>query len=348
MSSLSSASKLSATSRPSSIAVLGAGSWGTALAILLASNHHTVHLWDHDAENINAMARSHINQPYLPHIPIPQKIKLFSNLASAVKEVEYILIVVPSHAFRSVVNALIPMLNQQQKLIWASKGLDPEAGKLLHEVVDELIIWPIPRAVLSGPSFAAEVAKGLPTAVTVASPDVSYANEVAQLFRNNVFKVYTSTDMIGVQVAGSVKNILAVATGIADGFGFGANARSALITRGLAEMIRLGVALGGKSETFIGLAGVGDLVLTCTDNQSRNRRFGIAVGSGTSVQQAEREIGQVVEGARNAAEVYHLSQRLQVDMPITKQVYGVLFENVSPQEAVSDLLSRESRSEKES
>jgi glycerol-3-phosphate dehydrogenase (NAD(P)+) len=329
------------------VAVLGAGSWGTALAILLARNQHVVYLWDHDAAQVQAIERSRTNQHYLPNIILPDNVKLFSDLALAIHDSEDILIAVPSHVFRLVITQLLPFLTKRHRLIWATKGLDPKSGKMLHEVVNELITWPIPQAVLAGPSFALEVAAGLPTAVTVASTVDSFAKEVAIRFHNNVFRVYTSSDMIGVQIASTVKNVMAVATGIADGLGFGANARSALITRGLAEMIRLGIALGGQSETFIGLAGVGDLVLTCTDNQSRNRRFGLAVGGGMHIQQAEREIGQVVEGARNAAELYELSKRLKIDMPITTQVYRILFQNVSPHEAVSALLSREPRSEKD-
>jgi glycerol-3-phosphate dehydrogenase (NAD(P)+) len=332
--------------------VLGAGSWGTALAIQLLRHGEPVTLWGHDAEHMSAIAEQGSNERYLPGIILPESLQLEPDLEKAVKGVQNILVAVPSHAFRSVLVAIQPFLSGTSRLIWATKGLEAGSGKLLHEVAKEVLDEIYPLAVMSGPTFAREVAEGLPTAVTVASQNEKFALEMADRFHSETFRAYTSEDVIGVEIGGAVKNVLAIAAGIADGLGFGANTRTALITRGLAEMMRLGEALGDKEsmvqrETFMGLAGLGDLVLTCTDNQSRNRRLGLALGKGENIKEALAQIDQVVEGVQTAREVFDLAQREGVDMPITEQVYGVLYEGRSPREAVYDLLARVQKAELE-
>lgn len=254
------------------------------------------------------------------------------------------LIVVPSHAFEQVVNRVAERLPPGLGIAWATKGLDVQSGQLLH-VIARAAAGERALAVVSGPSFALEVARGLPTAVSVASNDAAFASRIASLLHGGRFRAYTSEDMVGVEVCGAAKNVLAIATGIADGLGFGANTRAALITRGLAELIRVGTALGGRAQTFTGLAGLGDLVLTCTDNQSRNRRMGLALAAGRSVAEAKTEIGQEVEGVVTALAVRRLSERLGIEMPISAQVYRVLYESVSPEEATRALLEREPRAE---
>ena len=260
------------------VAVIGAGSWGTALAVLLARNGHPVSLWGHDAGHIAALSKGRCNQRYLPGIYFPDKLAVTSDLEAVVKDCSILLIAVPSHAFRDLLPKLQPHLSGSPQIAWATKGLECHSGKMLHEVVEEILGPDTPAAVLSGPTFAGEVAADQPTAITVGSKNQEFAEDVAGLLRNPHFRAYTTDDVIGVQLGGATKNVLAIAAGMADGLGFAANARAALITRGLAEMMRLGLALGGKPETLMGLAGVGDLILTCTDNQSRNRRFGRGAG----------------------------------------------------------------------
>ena len=328
-----------------SIVVLGAGSWGTALAIQLMRHSEPVTLWGHEADQMAAITAQGRNERYLPGITLPETLKLESDLERAVKGVQNILVAVPSHAFRSVLVAVEPYLSNTSRLIWATKGLEAGSGKLLHEVANEVLNEPPPLAVISGPTFAREVAEGLPTAVTVASQNEKFAHEMADRFHSETFRAYTSEDVIGVEIGGAVKNVLAIAAGIADGLGFGANTRTALITRGLAEMMRLGEALGGQRDTFMGLAGLGDLVLTCTDNQSRNRRLGLALGKRENLEQALANIDQVVEGVQTAKEVFELAQREAVDMPITEQVYEVLYEGRSPKAAVYELLARDQKAE---
>jgi glycerol-3-phosphate dehydrogenase (NAD(P)+) len=326
------------------IAVLGCGSWGTALAIHLARNEQHVLLWGHDEKEVAALQADRCNTRYLPNINFPENLQVSSDLKNTLNHANDVLIVVPSHAFRSVLQQMKPLLKKDARIAWATKGLDPQSHQLLHVITKE-ILDDIPSAVLSGPSFAKEVACGLPTAVTVASQTANYAKDLVNYFHNQTFRVYTSMDIAGVELGGAMKNVLAIAVGIADGLNFGANARAALITRGLAEMMRLGLALGAQRETLMGLAGVGDLVLTCTDDQSRNRRFGLAIGKGNNAQETEKNIGQVVEGIRTAKEVFYLAKQYNVEVPICEQVYRVLHEEVTPQAAVSALLSREQRGE---
>jgi glycerol-3-phosphate dehydrogenase (NAD(P)+) len=331
-------------SAQAAIAVLGCGSWGTALAILLCRNGHRVRLWGHEAEQIDAMRRDGENRLFLPGVPLPDSLIATVSLDEALAEASDCLIVVPSHAFRSVVERSARQLPPGMGVAWATKGLDPTSGELLHAVAQE-VLDARPLAVVSGPSFAQEVAHGLPTAVTVASADAMFAERFALLLHGERFRAYTSSDMVGVEVCGAAKNVLAIATGIADGLGFGANTRAALITRGLAELIRVGTALGGHKETFMGLAGIGDLVLTCTDNQSRNRRMGLALAGGASLADAQAKIGQEVEGVITALAMHRLAGRLGIEMPISEQVYRVLYEGVSPESATRALLEREPKAE---
>jgi glycerol-3-phosphate dehydrogenase (NAD(P)+) len=326
------------------VAVLGAGSWGTALAILLCRNGHAVRLWGHEVDQIEALRHDGENRLFLPGAPLPEDLTPTASLDEALAGASDCLVVVPSHAFRAVVKQAAERLPQSMGVAWATKGLDPTSGELLHGVSQE-VLGARPLAVVSGPSFAQEVARGLPTAVTVASNNAAFAERIALLLHGERFRAYTSSDLIGVEVCGAAKNVLAIATGIADGLGFGANTRAALITRGLAELIRIGTALGGRIETFMGLAGIGDLVLTCTDNQSRNRRMGLALAGGASLADAQARIGQEVEGVVTALAMHRLARRLNIEMPISEQVYRVLYEGVSPESATRALLEREPKAE---
>lgn len=329
----------------SPIAVLGAGSWGTALAVLLAGNGQSVRLWARQPGQAEAMAAMRRNPRYLPDALFPDSLSLTSSLDEALEAVRDVLVVVPASAFRPLLEEIQRRLSPDARLVWASKGLEPESGLLLHEVASGVLGDAHPLAVVSGPTFAREVALGLPTAVTVASENVSFARELAERLRNPRFRAYTSDDVVGVELGGAVKNVLAIAAGIADGLGFGANTRAALVTRGLAEMMRLGVALGGRRDTFMGLAGLGDLVLTCTDDQSRNRRVGLALARGQSLAEACATVQQVAEGVNAAREVHRLAVRHAVEMPITQQVWEVLYRQRPPREAVQALLLREQKAE---
>lgn len=328
-----------------SFAVLGAGSYGTALAVLLARNGHNVRLWARNAEHVADMQQARQNSKYLPDVTFPENLTVTDNVESALADHPIILVAVPSHAFRDTLHLIKPYVDKSSRLVWASKGLDPESGDLLGNVLKSILGSKIPHAILSGPTFAKEMAIGMPTAITLAANNDEFAELLALALHNERFRVYTSDDIVGVQVGGAVKNVVAIGAGIADGLGYGANARTALITRGLVEMTRLGVAAGGKQETFIGMAGMGDLVLTCTDNQSRNRRFGLALGKGASREEAEHAIGQVVEGVRNAKEVKMLAERLKVEMPISDAIYRIIYEGVDARQAAHELLTRDLKSE---
>lgn len=312
----------------SPIAVIGAGVWGSALATLLARNGNAVKIWG-------------ITPPCFEDKP--ENITICDTLKSCLQDVGDVLIVVPSHAFRQVLQD-IKIFNTHPNIVWATKGLDPETCQLLHEVVEE--IFPdIHYAVISGPSFAKEVADNIPTAVSVAGNNIDFVNDVVERFHNNHFRVYANDDLKGIQLCGAVKNVLAIAVGMADGLKFGANTRAALITRGLAEMSRLCEAVGADPKTLMSLAGVGDLVLTCTDNQSRNRRFGLLVGEGCSVQDAKDKIGQAVEGLDNVSQVHRLAQQYDLQMPITEQVNNILYNGCDARVAVKELLERTPKSE---
>jgi len=328
-----------------SIAVLGAGSWGTALALRLATNNNDTRLWGHDPEFMETLSRDRQNRHFLPGFPFPENLTIETDLSQAVQQGRDVLLVVPSHAFREVLTRLAPALDAHSRIAWATKGLEYGSGKFMSEVFEEVLGTAYPAAVVSGPTFAQEVAAGLPTALTVASNNPVFANDMANRLHGDSMRVYTSDDMVGVQLGGTVKNVLAIASGITDGLQLGANSRAALITRGLAEIIRLGDAMGARRETLMGLAGVGDLILTCTDDLSRNRRLGLALGKGTDIDLALQEIGQVVEGFNTAGEVMQLAKRYKVDMPISEQVYRVLHEHLQPADAVRNLLRREVKPE---
>ncbi len=327
------------------VLVLGAGSWGTALAIVLARNGHRTLLWGRDPARIADLRNERCNRRYLAGIPFPALLEPISDLEAGLGAAGDIVLAVPLAALRPSLERLAHILPRPAPLTLACKGVETGSRKLPHEIVEAVFHQGYPVAVISGPSFAQEAARGLPTAVTVAAHDAHLAASLVARLHHGTFRAYRSDDVIGVEVCGAVKNVLAVAAGISDGLGFGANARAALVTRGLAELSRLGIALGGRAPTFTGLAGLGDLVLTCTDNQSRNRRLGLALGRGREVGAALAEIGQVVEGAPAAREIAYLADRHAVEMPIVAQVVRVLDGACSPGEAVQELLARAPKAE---
>ncbi|MDE1212497.1 NAD(P)H-dependent glycerol-3-phosphate dehydrogenase [Vibrio aestuarianus] len=327
--------------------VIGAGSYGTSLAISLARNGANVVLWGHEVEHMACLEADRANHEFLPNIDFPPSLIIESDLQKAVQASRDLLVVVPSHVFGIVLKSLKPHLRENSRICWATKGLEPETGRLLKDVAHDVIGDHYSLAVLSGPTFAKELAMGMPTAISVASPDEQFVKELQEKIHcSKTFRVYANSDFIGMQLGGAVKNVIAIGAGMSDGIGFGANARTALITRGLAEMCRLGAALGAQAETFMGMAGLGDLVLTCTDNQSRNRRFGLALGQGKEVDTAQQEIGQVVEGYRNTKEVWVLAQRMGVEMPIVEQIYQVLYQGKDARMAAQDLLARDKKAER--
>ncbi len=328
------------------LTVLGAGSYGTALAISLARKGYRILLWGHEAAHMAALQQARCNAQFLPGVPFPDTLELTSDLAVAASACRTLLVVVPSHVFGQVLSQARPHLQDGARVAWATKGLEPDSGRLLQEVAREALGPEVPLAVVSGPTFAAELAAGLPTAISVAATEMAFAEELSELMHcGKSFRVYTNADFVGLQLGGAVKNVIAIGAGLSDGLGFGANARTALITRGLVEMQRLGVSLGADPKTFMGMAGLGDLVLTCTDNQSRNRRFGLALGAGKSTEQAMTEIGQVVEGYRNTREVHLLAARQGVEMPICEQIYAILYQGKPPKEAALALLGRNKKDE---
>lgn len=328
-----------------SIAVLGAGSWGTALAIHLARSGNDVVLWGNDPEHIETLKQDRSNEQFLQGIKFPDKLNLNSQIEEVMAVAQLLLLVIPSYAFRPFLSAYSSLIKEHHSIIWASKGLEENTAKLLHQVVSEECPQCKNLAVISGPTFAREVANNLPTAITVASFSESFADEVSLCLHSGNFRVYTSNDVVGVELGGALKNVLAIASGIADGLGYGANTRAALITRGLKEIMCLGEVMGGQRETFMGLAGMGDLVLTCTDNQSRNRQMGLLLAQGKGHAEIREEIGQEVEGVRTAREAKRLIDHYDIELPIVEQVYKVLYENVSPKDAVKHLLNRKSTSE---
>ena len=333
-------------SKRDAVAVLGCGSYGTALAFCLARNKVSTYLWGRDPAHVAQLAQDRENKRYLPGFTFPEHLYPTADLKTAIDSALDVLVVVPSHGFYPMLEQLKPLLTDEHSVTWATKGLEPGSGRLLQDVAEELLGTQYPLAVLSGPTFAKEMAAGLPTAISLSSDNQDLIDRMAnKLHCKQSFRVYKNADITGVQLGGAVKNVIAIGAGLADGLGFGANARTALITRGLAEMVRLGVALGANPETFMGMAGLGDLVLTCTDNQSRNRRFGLALGQGKEVDEAIESIGQVVEGYRNTQEIHALSKRVKVEMPICEQIYAVLYEGKSAKDAALTLLSRDMREE---
>jgi glycerol-3-phosphate dehydrogenase (NAD(P)+) len=328
-----------------SVAVLGAGSWGTALAALIARHQHRTVLWGRDEAAIAAIDERHENSRYLPGIALPASLRATTDLAAALRDVDLVLVVVPSHAFAETLRELAPHRPAHAGVAWATKGFEPGSGRFLHEVAGEVLGPGVPLAVVTGPSFAKEVALGLPTALTVHSNDEEFGQQVADVLHGPAFRAYTGDDMRGAELGGAMKNVLAVATGVADGMNLGLNARAGLITRGLNEMLRLNLAIGGRAETLMGLAGLGDLVLTCTGDLSRNRRLGLALGRGQTLDDAVREIGQVVESVQTADEVMRLADRHGVELPIASNVRDVLHGGITPAEGLARLLAREQKAE---
>ncbi|MEM1263471.1 MAG: NAD(P)H-dependent glycerol-3-phosphate dehydrogenase [Pseudomonadota bacterium] len=322
------------------IVVLGAGSWGTALAIQFARAGRPTELWGRDSAALAAMAKARENTGYLPGAAFPDNLGIATDLQGAIATTNDILVSVPSHAFRAMLTTIRPGLTESSRVSWATKGFELDTGSLPHEVARDVVGDNLPLAVLSGPTFAAEVGRGLPTAMTVASADPMFGRDLVTSISDESFRAYLSNDIAGVEVGGAVKNVLAIGAGLSDGLGFGANTRIALINRGLVEMTRLGMALGAEQSTFLGLAGMGDLVLTCTDNLSRNRRMGLALAAGKTVAEAEEEIQQVVEGVVAAKAVHQKAQALGIEMPIVEQIHAILYEGVAPVDAVRALMRR--------
>jgi len=330
------------------IGVVGAGSWGTALADLLARNGHRVTLWAYESDLVERMRKSRENDLYLPDISLQESLSFTSDLAELAAGRELVLLVPPSQLMRRVFRQLLPHLEEDVLLVSASKGIENGTLMTMSQVLEEELARAGRRArlaFLSGPSFAREVAKGLPTAVVAASRDQAVAEIVQRVFSGERFRVYTNRDVIGIEFGGSLKNVMALAAGIADGLGFGSNTRAALITRGLSEMTRLGVAAGAEARTFAGLAGMGDLVLTCTGDLSRNRSVGLELGRGRSLKEILAGMTMVAEGVKTTISTYQLAAKLKVSAPITEQVYKILEEGKDPHQAVSDLLHRSLKSE---
>jgi glycerol-3-phosphate dehydrogenase (NAD(P)+) len=299
-----------------------------------------VRLWGRDQQQLLLMQKDGENRRYLPDAAFPDSLRAVTGLEDCLDGASIVLVSVPSHGLRETLSLIKPLLEEDVRICWATKGFELTTGKLPHQVAGEVLGDKRPMAVLSGPTFAREVGDGLPTAMTIAASDDEFAADLAKAFSGDNFRAYTSSDMVGVEVGGAVKNVLAIGAGISDGLGFGANTRIAMINRGLVEMTRLGVALGARQETFMGLAGMGDLVLTCTDNLSRNRRMGLLLAAGRSIEEAQAEIQQVVEGVLAAKAVKEVADKLGVEMPICQQVYSTLYEGVSASEAVGLLMSR--------
>lgn len=325
------------------IAVIGAGAWGTALAISLG-RRHSVTLWARDATLIQTMARERRNQHYLPGYDLPEDVAVEADLSRALAGAELILIVTPTSGLRSVCTQL-QQLGGNAAVIWACKGFEADSAQLPHSVVAAAAPGFARRGVLSGPSFAQEVAAGKPAALTIAADDAAFALDMAAALSSQRLRVYASTDLVGVELGGAIKNVMAIAAGISDGMGLGHNARAALITRGLAEMSRLAIKLGGQSETLMGLTGLGDLILTCTGELSRNRRVGFELGQGERLPEILRRLGHVAEGVSTAREVVKLARQHQVDMPISQAVHAVLYEALPPQKALQELMGRDVKSE---
>lgn len=326
------------------VAVLGAGSWGTALAVVLARNGAPTTLWGRDVDAVAQIAATRRNARYLPDLELPPALRVSADLEASLRGAAVVLIVTPSHAFSDLLERMAPHFPSGAGLAWATKGFDPPSGRFLHELAAATLPQ-APSAIVTGPSFAREVAQGLPTAVTVHSASAPFANTVARLLHASHFRAYTGSDMVGAELGGAMKNVLAVATGVADGMQLGLNARAGMITRGLNEMLRLGAAIGARPETLMGLAGLGDLVLTCTGDLSRNRRLGLALGRGIPLGAAIAQIGQVVESVETVDTIMRLADAHALDLPIARGVQRVLHEEITPAEALRELLAREQKPE---
>lgn len=320
------------------ITVIGAGAWGTALAISLAAKHR-VTLWARDAQQIETMRATRCNQRYLPEIAFPDDLELSADFSGASDGAELLIIAVPTAALRATLQQ-IARSGRRCGVVWVCKGFEAETSLLPHQVAEQELPQGFQCGVLSGPSFAQEVARGLPTALTLAANDEEFARRTAQALHHSRLRVYASSDVVGVEVGGAVKNVMAIASGICDGMGLGHNARAALITRGLAEIARLGLKLGGRAETLGGLSGAGDLILTCTGDLSRNRQVGLLLAQQHGLPEILRRLGHVAEGVYTVREVHRLAQKLGVAMPICEAVYRIIYEHVPTSEVVADLLNR--------
>ncbi|MET0961035.1 MAG: NAD(P)H-dependent glycerol-3-phosphate dehydrogenase [Psychrobacillus psychrotolerans] len=331
------------------VTVLGAGSWGTALAMVLANNDHDCLLWSHREDQATEITTNHTNKKYLPETILPTNLKATSDFQQAIQHANVIVIAVPTKAIREVCQNMLPFLAEQKLFVHVSKGIEPDSLKRISEMIAEELSEDVTEAivVLSGPSHAEEVVLKHPTTITVASENMVAAEKVQDLFMNKSFRVYTNDDVIGVEIGAALKNVIALAAGIVDGLGYGDNAKAALITRGLAEISRLGISLGAQPYTFSGLTGMGDLIVTCTSVHSRNWRAGNLLGKGATLNTVLEEMGMVVEGVRTTKAAYQLATKQQVDMPITKALYSVLFEQVNPKEAVDILMHRTKKHELE-
>lgn len=332
-----------------SVAVIGAGSWGTGLSIVLANNGYKVDMYTRFEEQKNEINQMKTNKMFLPEIVIPENITASTDLIDVVKNKKYILLVVPSHAMRDTVKSIYPHVSPESIFIHATKGLELDTylrmSEVIHEETPKIPIGNI--VVLSGPSHAEEVSKQLPTTVVIAGKELSIAEEVQNIFMNNDFRVYTNKDIVGTEIAGALKNIIALGAGLSDGLEFGDNAKAALMTRGLTEISRLGTKIGANPLTFSGLTGVGDLIVTCTSKHSRNWRAGYMLGQGKSLDTVLEDMGMVVEGVKTTKAAYELSKIHQVEMPITNQLYNVLFEGKDPKSAVEELMGRVKKHEME-
>lgn len=325
------------------ITVIGAGAWGTALAISLSAHHH-VTLWGRDAEQIATMQRSRVNHRYLAAVALPESLTLSSDFSAACQRAELLILAMPVSALRATLQR-VAELQKPCGVVWLCKGFEAGTGLLPHQVVAQTLPANYPCGVLSGPSFALEVARGLPTALTFAASDAGFAHRTAQALHHARLRVYASTDVVGVEIGGAVKNVLAIAAGIGDGMALGFNARAALITRGLAEMSRLGAKLGGHAETLGGLSGAGDLILTCTGDLSRNRKVGMLLAQDQTLPEILQHLGHVAEGVYTVREVHQLAQRLGVAMPICEAVYRIVYDHIPANKIIAELLSRTPNSE---
>ena len=332
------------------LTVVGGGSWGTAIAAWLARNGHVTRIWARSDSVVDDINLHHQNSRFLPDVNLPEALTAFKRLDEAMEGSSGVVLVVPSHAFEENLTAISQNLSRMRfrpkpVVVWGTKGFQPDSGRLLSEVADSILGNNAFTAVLSGPSFAVEIVAELPAALVVGTHAKDQAESIADWFRNDLVRIYASSDMVGVQLGGALKNVIAIAAGVSDGLGFGINARTALMTRGLAEMCRLGQAMGAKEGTLMGLAGMGDLILTCSGDLSRNRRVGLGLGQGRRMEDILKDIGQEAEGIRTAKAVNGLRQRMKVDMPISTQVYRLLFEGLSALDAVHELMLRDSAKE---
>lgn len=326
------------------VAVIGAGSMGTAMAALLAKNENDVTLWSPIADEIEMLKVNREHLTRLPGVKVPESVAFTTDIEQAVKGCELVVLAVPSQTTRQNCNTLSKLIQPGTIVVTCSKGIESGTCKLLSDIMKEEL--PNSKiAVLSGPSHAEEIGRDIPTTVVAASENIEVARAVQDIFMTSNFRVYTNTDVVGVELGAALKNVIALCAGISDGLGFGDNTKAALMTRGIAEISRLGVAMGGKADTFAGLTGVGDLIVTCTSMHSRNRRAGILIGQGKSVEEAQKEVNMVVEGVATTKPAYDLAQKLGVSMPITTEAYKILFENKNPRMAVIDLMTRDKKNE---